>query len=70
MTDRVHSFQVILEKDLREDDAKPVLDAILQVKHVIDVIPITADVTTRMAEVRAQQDLCWKVLKIIKGDTQ
>ena len=69
MTDRVHSFQVVIEKDLREDDAKPVLDAILQVKHVIDVIPMTANVESRMAEVRAQQDLCWKILKIIKGET-
>ncbi|KKM19060.1 hypothetical protein LCGC14_1659390 [marine sediment metagenome] len=40
MTDRVNGFTVTLAESIRDDDAAAIREAILQLRHVIDVAPI------------------------------
>ena len=44
MTDRIKGFYVALDKDLRVDDAQPLIDAVKQMKHVMDVEVSISDV--------------------------
>jgi hypothetical protein len=65
MTDRVHSLAVVLERDIRIDDVQATINAIKQVKGVIDVTPEIADLNSHMAYARARTDLqskLWKAL--------
>lgn len=43
MSQRHSGFIVILERDVRDDDAAPTLEAIKQIKGVLEVKPIAAD---------------------------
>jgi len=46
MTDRYCAPTVVLDKDIRSDDAEAIINAIKMVKHVLDVKPqVTGDVT-------------------------
>lgn len=65
MTDRYHSLLIVLDHDIRSDDAKPVMAALEQVKGVLKVSGLVRDPGTHMAYARARQDLIeqlWKVL--------
>ncbi len=65
MTDRYHSLTVILEKDMRDDDAERMIEAIQMIKGVLDVKPVISDPTSWMAEERARRELgekLWNVL--------
>lgn len=39
MTDRYNSFLVILDRDIRDDDAQAILTTLKQVRGVVDVKP-------------------------------
>lgn len=66
MSNRAHSVQVILEKDIRiEDDLQPLLTAIRMLKGVIKVIPLEADSIAAMAEHRARHELGQKIINVI-----
>ena len=43
MTTRFSGFMVTLREDIREDDAQPIRDALMQLRAVADVQPIVAD---------------------------
>ena len=43
VTDRVNGFTVTLERDLRDDDATPIADAIRQLRGVIGVTAIITE---------------------------
>lgn len=43
MTDRYHALTVVLDTDIRSDDAAQIIDAIRQVRGVLTVDPIVAD---------------------------
>lgn len=43
MTDRINAFVVILEQDVREDDIEATLNAIHQIKGVLEVRPQTSE---------------------------
>lgn len=68
MTDRYHSISVVLEKDIRDDDAQCILDAIGMIKGVLSVKPHISDVMTNMAEERARRDLSQKLWKVLCPD--
>jgi hypothetical protein len=61
MTDRFHSLIVVLEKDIREDDAQNIMAAIQMVKGVLSVEGLVADPTSLMAYTRARMDLHQKL---------
>lgn len=66
MTDRIHSFTVVLERDMREDDAEAVVAAIRCLRGVMDVSGNVSNVESHVAQVRARRELrdkLWEVLK-------
>jgi len=66
MTDRYAGLVVTLERDIREDDAEPILDAIRLIRGVASVEPVIGDYRTHMAEQRARlryRKLLWKVFE-------
>jgi hypothetical protein len=65
MTDRHAGYIVALEKDIREDDAEAIINAIQMVRGVLSVEPIVADGSLWLAEQRARDDYrekLWRVL--------
>lgn len=66
MTDRYNALTVVLERDIRSDDAEDLITAIQQLRGVASVRPHVSDITSHMAEERARMDLqekLWKVLR-------
>ena len=57
MTDRYHTLTVVLQANIREDDAKPLMDAIQQMRGVSKVSGVVADINSHMAEERARNEL-------------
>lgn len=65
MTDRYNALTVVLEKDIRDDDAEALLDAIRQLRGVLSVSGNVTDLTAHTAEERAKRELgdkLWQVL--------
>ena len=54
MTDRYNAFVVILDRDIRDEDAKPILEAIRMIKCVLSVEPHINDVSDHVAMSRAR----------------
>lgn len=67
MSDRCHSLLVVLEEDLRaDDDAKPLINAIKQMRGVISVTPnIRTGITEHMADERARFELGQKLMDVV-----
>lgn len=65
MTDRFYALTVVLEKDIRDDDAEPILNAIRMIKGVRDVKGNVSNPSTWMAEERARMDLGQKLLSVV-----
>lgn len=65
MTDRHNGYIVVLEKDIREDDAEATIAAIMQIKGVLKVVPQIADVESAIAESRAHRELLDKLFKVL-----
>lgn len=66
MTDRYDSFVVVLERDIREDDAKETINAIKQIKGVLNVVPHINDISTHIAELRVRSEFLGKILEVLK----
>ena len=67
MSDRINSFVVVLERDLRDDDAVLIADAIRQLRGVASVTGNVSDIGTHVAYTRARQELeqrLWAALKL------
>lgn len=56
MTDRHTAYIVTLETPIREDDAQPTLDAIRQIKGVLDVRPVVAGMEQMSGAVRMDRE--------------
>lgn len=52
MTDRVQSFLVALERDIRIDDAEPIRQALVQIRGVVGVEPVLADSESQTSDLR------------------
>ena len=57
MTDRINAFVVVLDKDVRDDDAEAWIAAMMMLKGVISVKPNVVDITDHIALTRARQQL-------------
>lgn len=66
MTDRLNSLTVILEKDIRDDDAKPLMDAIRQLRGVLSVEGNVIDVEGHVAEGRVRARLIEKLFAALE----
>ena len=65
MTNRYNALTVVLEKDIRDDDAEALLSAIRQLRGVLSVSGNVADMDSHLAQERARHDLgekLWCVL--------
>lgn len=66
MTDRHAGYIVTLEKDIREDDAEAVIEALRMIKGVLNVQPVVSDLHTQLAESRVAEDYQRKFLDFFK----
>lgn len=66
MTDRLRGFVVTLDRDLREDDAEATLNAIRQVRGVIDVSPVVADYNSLMAYARVRGEVADRLIAFVR----
>lgn len=64
MTDRYHTLTVVLKEDTRDDDCKPLIDAILMLRGVASVTGVVSNFDSHMAEERARRELGEKLLAI------
>lgn len=53
MTDRYHSLTVVLDHDIREDDAQTIVDAVGMIKGVLSVTGNVSDLALHTAVSRA-----------------
>ena len=65
MTDRIHSLTVVLEKDIREDDCQPLIDAIKQLRGVLTVDKHVANMDTYVAEQRVRLEFGQKLIDMV-----
>lgn len=66
MTDRINAFVVILDQDVRDDDAQAIINAIRQLKGVLDVQPHVAGFEDAIAETRVRHELRQKLWKALE----
>jgi hypothetical protein len=66
MTDRINMLQVVLEKDIRIDDAQPLVEAIKQMKNVLDVkVNISSPSSVLVAETRIKNQIAKELMKVL-----
>ena len=66
MTDRINAFIVILEQDLREDDADMTLTAIGRLRGVLEVRPHKADSNSVIARAQARRHILERIQKAVE----
>lgn len=65
MSDRYNYLTVILEQDLKDEDAEPLMEAIKQFRGVLNVAMNISDSTAWLAEERAKHELRDKLWRIL-----
>lgn len=65
MTDRHCGYVVTLDKDIREDDAEAIISAMMMLRGVLTVEPVTADPGTMIAESRARRFFADKLCAVL-----
>ncbi|HVQ45158.1 MAG TPA: hypothetical protein VMT30_09490 [Candidatus Saccharimonadia bacterium] len=65
MTDRHNGYYVVLEHDIRDDDAEATIAAVKQIKGVLSVTPNIAGFDEHIAEMRVRTELSEKLLKVL-----
>lgn len=65
MTDRFNALTVVLEKNIREDDAEAIILAISQLRGVASVEGNVADMASYIAKEQAMHELRGKMMDIL-----
>lgn len=65
MSNRYNVLTVVLEQDIREEDAQTLIAAIRQLRGVLSVEANTADLTTHIATERARHELGAKLMAVL-----
>jgi hypothetical protein len=65
MTDRLKGVWVTFDKDIRTDDAQPIIDAIKCLRHVLSVEPNVTDVPDYMARERVRMEYSEKLWEVL-----
>jgi hypothetical protein len=68
MTDRHNGYFVVLEQDIRLDDAKATIAAIKQIKGVLSVAPNVAGFDEHIAEMRVRTELGDQIMRVLHPD--
>lgn len=66
MTDKLKGFVIQLDEQIREDDARPIIEAIKMIKHVANVIPMVCGIDHLMAVDSAKRELIQKIYEVLK----
>jgi inosine-uridine nucleoside N-ribohydrolase len=69
MTNRINAITVVLDTDMREDDAEALLAAIRQLRGVLSASGNIADPHTHVAQERMRHELGQKLLAIVYPET-
>jgi len=64
MTDRIHSITVVLEKDIRSENAEVIINAITMIKGVLTATPHIVDPVAYMTKARVKSDLLHKIIDL------
>lgn len=67
MTERYHSLTVVLDSDMRADEAEPLMMAIRLLTGVLSVEGNVADPSHYVAETRVRFDLREKLFEVLEG---
>lgn len=67
MTDRHAAYIVVLDRDIREDDAEQIRAALRMIRNVIDVRPVVSDVEFHIAEQRVRHALAADLYRAVDG---
>ncbi len=65
MTDRFSTLTVVLKKNIRDDDAEPIINAIKMIKNVLSVKSNVSNHAEYMAEERVRRELGEKLWEVI-----
>ncbi len=65
MTDRFAGYIVVLEDNVRSDDAEVITKAIAQLRGVVSVIPVVSNIEIHIAEERVRRELGDKLLQVV-----
>ncbi len=68
MSDRYYALSVVLEKDMKDEDGKRIIDAIQMLRGVLSVTPHVANIETHTSELRAREELGKKIWAVLYGD--
>lgn len=70
MTDRIESLTVVLEEDLRDDDAREIADAIAKLRGVqIVTLGKPVDMNVHVERARLRRSLGAAIVKLMSGET-
>lgn len=67
MTNRYNAVVVTFERDIRDDDAEAIINAIRMIKGVVDVDPNVSDINMHVAETRVKIELTNKLYDVLKS---
>lgn len=65
MTDRFSTLTVVLETDIREDDAEHLVSAIRQLRGVLNVSGNVSDISEAVAQARVRRELTDRLWNVI-----
>jgi len=65
MSDRLNSLTVVLEKEMKTEDAELIINAIKMIRGVANIIPGVATSEGQIAREMARLDLIKKVYKLL-----
>lgn len=65
MTDRLNALTVVLDGDIREDDAQALMSAIRQLRGVLSVSGHVSNLDSHIAKERARHELGQKLLDVL-----
>jgi predicted proteasome-type protease len=66
MTDRYNALTVVLDRDIREDDAELLINAIRMLRGVLAVDPHVSNVQDHVAAARVKRELTEKLYNVMK----
>lgn len=66
MTDRYNALTVVLDRDIREDDAEQLINAIRMLRGVLTVDPHVANIGDHVASMRVKRELTEKLYNVMK----
>ena len=66
MTDRINVLTVALERDIRDDDIQPLIDAISQLRGVLKVETHVKDPMAWATAVRVKHEIHDRIFQVLK----